>query len=413
MDVQYFYVDDRPWLTRAPKGSTYAEVAALALKDEQTRKKQNKCYLLMLPTGRLPSNEYKNPERTYGNLWEDVYYGLRGGGRCFISTSTRNYTMFTSFDDFRQDLIRARKDIPDTVQNGTTTIHTLFKKKEMPVMILNESDGRANSFTQFGYGVRDLMVTCKQVGLEVAEVLYGENVFLFDTRREGKAFPRPAGHDLTDFKASDIPGLTREAGMDQTEHQISLAIQYIFDKSRLQPKYVQEYPFMLFFNKISPTNAAHLNKIIIKGYFKVPELANIKEPIGLARILPIYATILSRVCPNLRALTLHMGTDTRPRSMCGERYRYEHQLDGELDELERFDRIDNSITQTDDEMIDDAVKHLIQSLPSLAELKLGNYKSTSISRGDMRWGKSVRWIEMVEARALQSHTPVPDKSKAI
>lgn len=54
--------------------------------------------------------------------------------------------------------------------------------------------------------------------------------------------------------------------------------------------------------------------------------------------------------------------------------------------------------KSDEEKIDNAVKKVVEGLPGLTHLQLGDYKSPGIGADDLKWGKSVCWLEFVKGR---------------
>lgn len=71
-------------------------------------------------------------------------------------------------------------------------------------------------------------------------------------------------------------------------------------------------PISKFFHTIRRANTSSLTNITLKGNFKTagkrPDRHS-ERAMGFARILPIYATILRNVYPNLRKLTITHGTE--------------------------------------------------------------------------------------------------------
>ncbi|PVH74858.1 hypothetical protein DL98DRAFT_658528 [Cadophora sp. DSE1049] len=50
-------------------------------------------------------------------------------------------------------------------------------------------------------------------------------------------------------------------------------------------------------------------------------------------------------------------------------------------------------------------KRAVDALPSLLELKLGDHKSKDFPEKDVKWGRSIQWIDVVDARARKLYQP--------
>jgi hypothetical protein len=120
-----------------------------------------------------------------------------------------------------------------------------------------------------------LLSTCKQIALEGAKILYGENTFVFDT--SGKPpFTHLRGddaHDAFDTLRHHILGLPilgdhpRPQGKPASQRQIWSAIDRMFDNDGHHPLFIYQDPWMKFFIEIGRTNAQLLTKIKIEGIF--------------------------------------------------------------------------------------------------------------------------------------------------
>ena len=103
-------------------------------------------------------------------------------------------------------------------------------------------------------------------------------------------------------------------------------------------------------------------------------------PIGFCCILPIHATILKNVCPNLRKLTLHTGYNNSL---------WDNDVDGEMG-------------LSDEERVDRIARQVVNMLPSLQELQLGNYHFVPSGETIVEeWGHSLRWGQVVQTRHRQ------------
>lgn len=165
-------------------------------------------------------------------------------------------------------------------------------------------------------GIQGLGVlgSCKQLNIERTDLLYGENKFGFDTR--GKSpYTHHRGihaHDVFDQNTHHIPGYPNRDGRPATRNQIQRAIDMIFNRDIFHGPFAHRDPMMVFMRKIGRENASQLTNVQIHGFFRTAEnnpRYKFDRPIGLARILPIYTTILSNVCPNLRKLVLEQGSN--------------------------------------------------------------------------------------------------------
>ena len=313
------------------------------------------------------------------------------------------------------EVIESGGEILDTIDKETGYIveHAVLKREGTPTVILNTQYQVVEKFQSL-----DIMRVCKAISLEVREVFYGENTFAFDTRARASI----TGYRHKDLKPSAlswqrscVPAVPNDNGRPRTDQRLSTTMRNMFDKKRYQPTYTFEDSLMHFFNIIGPINASMVTKVKIEGHYKVTEAAWDGLPTGLSRILPVYSIILKRVCSNLRSLTIHMGTDTRPVYMGPGTV--EHGRNDNRDEvkfyvadLEHEEPFDQS-TGSQDEKIDAMVKRVVEDLPSLLELKLGDYKSSNMPEKDVKWGKSVQWIDVVDTRARQLYHPA--RSEAV
>ena len=144
-----------------------------------------------------------------------------------------------------------------------------------------------------------------------------------------------------------------------------------------------------------------IKKVKIKGYLQISPremdefYANV--PYRLARVLAIYIAVLSRACPDVHELTLHMGSDTIP-ILTSPFYNRDHKsFDGyTLDTTDDTPETSSLGTQA---KIDHIVQAVVAGISSLNRLQLGDYKTMEINGADIRQGDSVRWVEVVNVRA--------------
>jgi hypothetical protein len=223
-----------------------------------------------------------------------------------------------------------------------------------------------------------LLRTCKQTGVEGSKVLYGENNFVFDIEgyHTWKAFEN---------EPERIPGIPDQDGNLPTEEQISLAINQIFDRSLRHPRFIWYDPLIHFLTKIGRDNAALLKRIKVKGIFRTTEA----NELGFCEIFPIYTLVLNQACTNLRKITLHLGSE--------KQFLWQN-LQGETG-------------KTDEELIDDTMKALIEGLPDLQQLVLGDYEipctddgqpvwdAPSLKPSVDEWGSLRKWAKIVDNRS--------------
>jgi hypothetical protein len=201
-----------------------------------------------------------------------------------------------------------------------------------------------------------LMRGNKQTHKEAVELLYGgkKNTFVFNTE------DLQAQSVLND-EPDCIPGLPRidQDGNRQfpSDSEISDAIQKLFTRTIHHPHFIWHDHLTHFLTRIGPTNAKLLRKIKFNGIFKTGGLANQFGMLGFLELLPIYTTILNHACPNLKKLTLHLGTEGQYVNP----------------------RFDGDTAKTDEELIEDVIKTLVEGLPGLQRLVFGDYEVLGMS----------------------------------
>jgi len=246
-----------------------------------------------------------------------------------------------------------------------------------------------------------MLRTCKQISAECVQVLYGENTFAFSTGLFSPFSPQGEVHEWDELEKSTnfIPGLPQNNGKPQLKSETTKALDKLFSPSGYQPPFVKRDPLLLFMGKIGRHNASFITNVKIDGFMKTSyrpfpriPMAELPShlPLGFARILPILTTVLENCCPRLRKLTLHMEDQIYPRP--GMQALWD-------------DAPYNKIGGFDEERIDQIVSKVIEQLTSLKELQLGGYQTFNLLKESPdtefvdEWGKSARWIWLVEKRA--------------
>ena len=219
------------------------------------------------------------------------------------------------------------------------------------------------------------MGTCKQILAECHSVMYGEYTFFFDTRGQDP-YTHHRGvhaHGAFDRPPHQVPGLPRADG-SISQHNTDRAIAHMIDKDAWHLPFKSRDPLEKFFRHISRENASAIHKVIIEGLSRISEQNeryqyNRPLPIGFCCILPIHATILKNVFTNLRKLTLHTGYNNSL---------WDNDVDGEMG-------------LSDEERVDRIARQVVNMLPSLQELQLGNYHFVQSGETIVEeWGHSLR-----------------------
>jgi hypothetical protein len=242
--------------------------------------------------------------------------------------------------------------------------------------------------------------TCKQIKEEASEVLYGSNYFVFDTRGRAMHLWEMGERGIKEFNGLrwKIPGLPNKHGILPSQRQTSKAISHLFNKKSYQPTFSFEDPFLRFCRQVGRQNISRMKRVKIEGHLKIGGFRSIEgeSPIGLARLLPIYVVVLRDVCKDLRSLTLHMGHGENSLYMGNGRYSSYWQSGTGLQVEE--DDVQGEEGKSDEEKIDNAVRKVAEGLPGLQHLQLGDYKAPGVGEHDLKWGKSVRWMDFVKER---------------
>lgn len=254
-----------------------------------------------------------------------------------------------------------------------------------------------------GFNGIKLLRSCKQVRTEGTEILYGHNDFFFDA---------DCCNGYRDFEreADEVPGAPLLDGTLPTENQISEGIAKLFNKKFRHCNSIWYDNFFRFFVAIGPHNAARLRSVDITGTFKVD--CSWSRRLSFASILPVYTTLMNRVCHNLTKITLHKnsGDDT-----------WAHPYN-ENDYDDNGHEIEGIVRPTDDERISDAVEKMVKGLPRLKQLQLGspengneygvNFQSSSGLHMDEGWGSAMEWVQFVEDRVSGDHSSNQDTAVA-
>lgn len=248
-----------------------------------------------------------------------------------------------------------------------------------------------------------LLRTCMMIHDEATEILYGRNTFVFDTRGLAAAKSDWVQEDYHEFSALEhhVPGLPRRDGTIATEKQTTANVAHLFNRSSYKLRYCHEDPLMRFAYEVGPRNMSLIKKVKIEGYLQISPPDNNEFcahiPYGLARVFPIYVAVLSRACPSLHDLTLHMGSDTTP-ILTSPFYDRDQTSFGDFI-LDTADDTWETSSLSIQAKVDHMVQAVVGGISSLQRLQLGDYKTAEINGADIRWGDSVRWVEFVEARA--------------
>ena len=210
---------------------------------------------------------------------------------------------------FSTKSMNCEQQLPGTTYNedlDAEIFHYICRRGSYPVQVINRAGVKIAAIQGIA-----LMSTCKQILAECRPVMYSENTFVFDTRGQD-SYTHHRGvhaHDAFDRSPHQVPGLPREDGTI-SQRNTDRAIAHMFDKDARHQPFMSRDPLAKFFRHIGRENASAITKVIIEGFFQTSEQNErykYNRPIGFGRILPIHATILKNVCPNLRKLTLHTG----------------------------------------------------------------------------------------------------------
>ena len=237
----------------------------------------------------------------------------------------------------KQSIAYGARELPATIdkETGIVTEHLIYQRQNAPTKFLHRKHLVIT-------GIRGISVmrTCKTFNQEVAEVLYGENLIIFDTRAFAESSWSASDEAIKQFELTRhrIPGIPDHCGRVPSNRQNVRAIQRMFDRKDSFPESLRGNLFTYFLQKIGPLNASLLTKFKFEGHFRTP-LPNYKDdrPTEFAQLLPVYLVILQNVCGNLREVTLHVGRST-----------YDSWLNSTFD-------IKGPSNKTNEEKVDDAI----------------------------------------------------------
>jgi hypothetical protein len=138
------------------------------------------------------------------------------------------------------------------------------------------------------------MRTCSTFHDEVADMLYGKNLFVFDARGNATWQNHRAEGNAQQFESLRfrIPGLEDQHGRTPNPRQIKRAIDRIFDKKSYLPIYAWEGPLLRFCYEVGKKNVQRLTKIKIEGHLQVCDRGgDNRQPAGLGRLMQIYTPV--------------------------------------------------------------------------------------------------------------------------
>lgn len=298
-------------------------------------------------------------------------------------------------DDETQEIAIYHK-LSDIIREGSPNEHrSVHMRKDYGPQVIHRTIFKVSGI----HGIC-LLRTCKRLSALGSSVLYGENIFVFDTRGNPQSKSslgiHPA-HHLTK-NTLEIPGAMHESGWPQTKAQTDTAIENMFKPHDFHNAFMSTNPLTRFFNEIGRSNASNITNVVLQGHFLCPSNKKRAEFLSFEQILPIQIVILNDVCKNLKKVTLH--DDDRGRSR--------HPPVNQKRSPYKKEAIDCS------DIIDAAVEKLVKGLPMLKELQLGDYHYVPASCGydigvpgrtfnpatqpEDEWKSSLQWIKHVEKR---------------
>lgn len=175
--------------------------------------------------------------------------------------------------------------------------------------------------------------------------------------------------------------------------KIDSAIDHLFTKDIDHHQFLLRDNFTSWLHQIGRKNASYIRAVKFEGFFKTVEAGQAPEkcPIGLSQLLPIYTTILNKVCPNLRFLTIFQGLNAESWNITTK---YDVGMSDE-------DRMDLAIMKVVRGLPQLRILHLDatpQKMPSKSQKKA--LKDTDVIELDPSkpWGVALRWEELVAAR---------------
>ncbi|KAJ8070910.1 hypothetical protein OCU04_001269 [Sclerotinia nivalis] len=141
--------------------------------------------------------------------------------------------------------------LSDIVRLGDTKeIRSIHMRKDFGPQVIHR---RAVILT--GIEGIPLLRACNRMSTLGSAVLYGENIFVFDTRGDrGSLGLHPVQHLRNNVL--DIPGLAGEDGWPQTTAQTRNAIANMFDRYHFHTEFIRTNPLTRFFLEIGRSNAS-------------------------------------------------------------------------------------------------------------------------------------------------------------
>ncbi|CAG8974880.1 hypothetical protein HYALB_00000495, partial [Hymenoscyphus albidus] len=276
--------------------------------------------------------------------------------------------------------------LPDTTdkETGDRVQHYLHRRFDGSLEVVHRK-----YMTVLPISGTEILRTCKQLNLEGSKILYGENLFVFNNIRRGREegiYCFDPENDLTEL-ASYLPGIPRE-GAAISENQVSVAFQKLFAPQKQlglngKGEEILHWDSLLnVFRKIGIRNASMLTRLKLEGHFQEQEEQDVRSRLDFSDMLRCYLTVMKRVGCNIRSLTLH----TR-----------------------------DAIAEDEDaaKRAEDSVAMLVDGLPTLQKLQLGQYRFNVRPRPVDDWGNTVRWSKIVDERDAVDSPAVQESAESI
>ncbi|KAE8445535.1 hypothetical protein EG329_013298 [Mollisiaceae sp. DMI_Dod_QoI] len=218
----------------------------------------------------------------------------------------------------------------------------------------------------------NILRTCQALHKEGCSILYGQNLFVFDTSQKFPYTPR-GSFDRCDKHL--VPRFLEGFGEPLTQQETEVAIGMMFDQESEQQSFVRRDPLANFLSKIGRKNGALIANIELDGAFRtVDPYFKHYQHVRFARILRMYTSILKNICVNLRKLVIH-------------------QVENGTNEGKNFL----------------AMVYLVDSLPNLRELQLGSDELIGTATLPLQWGQALvceRYVAMRLALKEQETLPM-------
>jgi hypothetical protein len=267
------------------------------------------------------------------------------------------------------------------IANGFRVRNRIHWRRDGPPEVLHRRMAVVSCF-----GNVAILRTCRQIHREAAQVLYGENAFVFDTRGMPNPCPDFIRLDSCCHRSCAIYEWRDKL---RSQKPVSTAIDQLLRTDIYQPGDIRFDPLRLFFGKIGRRHASFITKIKIEGHFQTAtSWYNGLRVVDLAVLLPFYTEILRDMCKNLRTITLHMGNKWTVYRNNPAGFIY----------LVQYPLSHDNWDERDDRNVNEAVGNLAYSIPWLKHLQLGDCKTPGLTTYDIGWGISTFWIEYVKVR---------------